>query len=142
MKQNLMAPKILELEKRTSATGKLTFFESSTDFPFQIKRSFWISSVPAGAKRGLHAHKKESQLLICLNGSVVVELEDLGKSTFHFELYSPDKALFLPPLVWSAVSFGKGAILLVLSDQKFREADYIRNKADFENLQLNYLKSR
>lgn len=142
MKHNLMVPRLIELENRTSATGKLTFFESSTDFPFQIKRSFWISAVPSDAKRGVHAHKKESQLLICLHGTVYVDLEDLGKNTFHFELSSPDKALFLPPLIWSAVSFGENAILLVLSDQEFREEDYIRDKADFENIQSNYLKSR
>lgn len=142
MKQDLMAPRILELENRTSATGKLTFFEPSSDFSFQIKRTFWISSVPEGAKRGVHAHKKESQLLICLNGTVQVELEDVEKNTFHFELSSPDKALFLPPLVWSSVCIGKDAILLVLSDQEFCEEDYIRDKADFANLQSNYQKSR
>jgi hypothetical protein len=139
MKAALNRPVLIRLHSNVQSSGKLTFFEGSKAFPFALKRSFWISGVPEGKQRGVHAHKMENQLLICLHGAVIVKLECLDKKHFEFELDHADKALVLPPLIWSSVTFGKGAVLLVLADQPFDEADYIREKAVFEQLQEHFL---
>lgn len=74
-------------------------------------------------------------MLICLHGKVRVNLEALDKKQFEIVLDQPDKALVLPPLIWSSVTFGKGAVLLVLADQAYDEHDYIRERAQFEAMQ-------
>jgi dTDP-4-dehydrorhamnose 3,5-epimerase-like enzyme len=140
MNRKFFNPQIIPLESKVNSTGKLTFFEGMEDFPFAINRSFWISGVPEGANRGVHAHKKETQLLICLQGSVRVELEDLSKTKFSFDLSDADHALFIPPMTWSSVCFGPDVLLLVLSDQPYDEEDYIRSKEEFQILQNLHLK--
>ncbi|MFD2037658.1 sugar 3,4-ketoisomerase [Belliella marina] len=127
-------PEIIVLNGVVNETGQLHFFEKSDDFPFEIKRSFWITGVPKGEKRGVHAHKRETQLLIALKGEVEVRLEDRSGNTYSFVLDQPNHALVLPALYWSEVIFGNDAILLVLSDHGFSESDYIRNKEEFDAL--------
>ena len=41
----------------TVGAGELSFFESTYDVNFDIKRLYYISKVPEGARRGFHAHK-------------------------------------------------------------------------------------
>ena len=38
--------------------GKLVVIEGTQAIPFDIKRIYFISQVPEGARRGFHAHKK------------------------------------------------------------------------------------
>ena len=47
----------------TVDAGELSFFESTHDVPFDIKRMYYISKVPEGVRRGFHAHKELKQLL-------------------------------------------------------------------------------
>lgn len=131
-------PEIILLDGIQSASGLLTFMDKPEDFPIQIKRTFWISRVPEGGVRGVHAHLEENQVLVCLQGRLKVFLEDLGGGKFQFELTEPNQALVLPALVWSEVTFHDAAILLVLSNKFFSEKDYIRKKQDFERLQQEY----
>ncbi|MFD2202760.1 sugar 3,4-ketoisomerase [Shivajiella indica] len=140
MNPKIIPPRLIQLESKVNPTGKLTFFEGTGDFPFPIKRSFWIRGVPEGRKRGVHAHKRETQLLICLQGMVSVQLEDLAGAKFNFHLDQAEQALLIPPLIWSSVTFGSNVILLVLADLAFDEEDYIRKKDEFKALQDAYLK--
>jgi dTDP-4-dehydrorhamnose 3,5-epimerase-like enzyme len=140
MNWKIFPPHLIQLESKVNPMGKLTFFEGTEDFPFPIYRSFWISGVPEGGKRGVHAHRKESQLLICLQGKVSVDLEDLSGTKFTFLLNNADQALLIPPMIWSSVTFEANVLLLVLSDLHFDEEDYIRKKEDFSALQVAYSK--
>jgi len=49
----------------TLDAGELSFFEENRDIPFEVKRIYYISKVPKGARRGFHAHKHLKQLLFC-----------------------------------------------------------------------------
>jgi len=140
MNRKTFPPHLIQLESKANTSGKLTFFEGTEDFPFPINRSFWIRGVPEGGKRGVHAHKMETQLLICLHGNVSVDLEDLSGAKFKFLLDNADQALLIPPMIWSSVTFGANVLLLVLSDKHFDEEDYIRRFEDFQALQGAYLK--
>lgn len=126
-------PEIILLKGVSSDSGDLHFLEESGEFPFAIARSFWITGVPEGGKRGVHAHKEEMQVLIALQGTLEVSLEK-GGEVLSFSLNSPNQALILPAMYWSEVIFGKGAVLLGLSNKKFSESDYIRDKNEFDAL--------
>lgn len=127
-------PYVFSLGAVKGDSGDLCFWNQEI-FPFEVARSFWITGVPAGEERGVHAHYSDEQITICLQGKVSVDLEDLDGVKYQFELDNPAEALYLPPLVWSSFTFGANSILLVFSSKPFSEADYIRNKVDFEKLQ-------
>lgn len=48
----------------------------ANDIPFAVKRVFYIYDIPEGERRGMHAHKLCHEILIAINGSFEVELND------------------------------------------------------------------
>ncbi|UJP63306.1 sugar 3,4-ketoisomerase [Mongoliitalea daihaiensis] len=138
MKQMIERPYLLDLPSKQSTDGWITFAELGALIQMPIKRIFWIKDVPKGAKRGVHAHTNENQLLVCLAGSVHVSMELLDGTHTLYCLNSADQALYLPAFAWSELTFQADAVLLVLSDQVFDEDNYIREKSKFKELQQNY----
>ena len=60
----------------TPGEGALSFFEAERDFPFSIKRLYYIYEVSKGVQRGGHAHKQLRQMLFCPYGGVLLKLDD------------------------------------------------------------------
>jgi dTDP-4-dehydrorhamnose 3,5-epimerase-like enzyme len=126
--------RVIDLPKISDARGNLTFVEGSSHIPFPIKRIFYIYDVPTGANRGAHAHREHHQFLICLSGSFDVEVED-GERKGCFHLNRPWKGLHVPPMIWAAeTNFDPGTVCLVLTSDHFSEADYIRDRADYQRI--------
>lgn len=95
------------------------------EFPFQVKRVFYLVDVPQGAMRGKHAyHEKSQQVLICVHGKVKVKCM-VNETETVYELNDPKVGLFLQPEVWhEAYEFSDGAVLLIVSSKEFGEGDY------------------
>ncbi|PZX59257.1 WxcM-like protein [Algoriphagus ratkowskyi] len=129
------APYEFSLPGNSTETGNLHFWENLEIFPDGIQRCFWISGVQEGETRGNHAHWKESQVLVAVAGSVLLKINSVQGELYHFELNSPDQAVYIPPLNWLVVSFSPKAVLLGMSDLAFSEDDYIRDLQYFEKLQ-------
>jgi hypothetical protein len=99
--------------------------------PFQVKRVFYSYDIPCGEARGAHAHKECHQLLVALNGSYEVVLDD-GKNRKVIRLDSPKYGLHIPPHVWAAEqNFTLRAICLVLASHAYSEEDYIRSYDEY-----------
>lgn len=131
-----MEIKIITFPKHANSAGSLTFLEAKRDIPFAIKRVYYIFDVADGARRGLHAHKKLQQVLICIHGSCKVLLDD-GAEKVVVELMDPTKGLVVGNAVWREMfDFSPGAVLLVLASEYYDESDYIRDYHEF----LSYLK--
>ncbi|WP_320674935.1 FdtA/QdtA family cupin domain-containing protein [Prochlorococcus sp. MIT 1341] len=111
--------------------SSLAYIEGNDQVPFSIKRVFYIYDVKANEIRGRHAHKLCNQFLICLAGEVEVICDDgLQKKTFT--LKSPLEGLHIPPTIWAEQIYKTtGSIMLVLTDRKYDESDYIRNYKRF-----------
>ncbi len=122
---------IMDLPRVNDPRGNLTFLESSTHLPFDIKRVFYLYDVPTEASRGSHAHKSLEQFLVCLSGSFDVEIDDgVNRKTIH--LNRPWKGLYIPPMIWAGeVNFDPGTICLVMASMPYDESDYYRNYEDF-----------
>ncbi len=135
----LTKPYVFQVETNKNPQGILRYLENQ-QIPFPINRVFWISEVPENAVRGVHAHRIDQQLTVCLQGKVEVRLEDLAQNRYHFTLENPGQVLFLPAWVWSEFVFYSNAILLVMASENFSEDDYIRDKKVFEELQDEYRK--
>lgn len=119
--------RIIELPKRNDPRGNLTFIEGNNHIPFEIKRIFYIYDIPTGQNRGAHAHRALHQFLVCLSGSLDVNLDD-GHSKKVVHLNRPWQGLYIPPMIWgSETNFDAGTIYAVLASDFYNESDYYRD---------------
>ncbi|MBC8397755.1 MAG: WxcM-like domain-containing protein [Flavobacteriales bacterium] len=122
-------PKIISPE----GMGSLSFVEKEI-IPFSIKRVYYLYDVPFNGERGGHAHKDLFQVLIALNGSFELLLDD-GSNTKKILLDSPNIGLYIPNGIWREMNnFSKNSVCLVLASEDFDENDYIRNYQDFKEM--------
>lgn len=123
--------KLIEVATHLSADGKLGVLESHRGVPFEIKRVYFLYSVPSGSIRGAHGHKELEQLIIPLAGSLEVTL-DTGTEKQTFHLADQSKALHVSPGLWRDLhNFSENAVALVLASELYDEADYIRDYDEF-----------
>ena len=120
----------IELPCHLRADGEVVVAEASAHVPFAIARVFTISS-HAGARRGEHAHRQCSQLMLCVHGAVDV-ISDDGRDRRTIALERSNVALLVPPTIWNTVVVRQPeSVLMVLCDRSFEEEDYIREYSDF-----------
>lgn len=122
---------LIDLRKIHDPRGNLTPIEGGLDIPFEIKRVFYQYDVPSGESRGAHAHIKDQQFLIAVSGAFEVLVDD-GLNSKVFTLNRPYYGLLVPPGIWSAEQeFSSGSVCLVLTDNGYDAADYIRDYDEF-----------
>jgi hypothetical protein len=113
--------------------GILSFAEQNRHIPFDIKRIYYIYNLMQhkSVMRGKHAHKKLTQALFCINGSMRLKLDD-GIHRQEIELSEPNVGICIGPRLWHIMhNFRNNCILLVFASDYFSEKDYLRNYDDF-----------
>jgi len=129
-----MKPKIINLPKITDPRGNLSFLESPSQLPFEIKRTYWIYDVPGGEIRGSHAFKEQQEFIIALSGSFDIVLHD-GFKEIKYSLNRSYYGLFIPKRYWRRLeNFSTNALALIVSDKNFDENDYVRNFDEYKIL--------
>jgi dTDP-4-dehydrorhamnose 3,5-epimerase-like enzyme len=99
--------------------------------PYSFKRVYYLFDVPSGAERGGHAHIVQHETLIALSGSFDIIVDD-GTEKRKITLNRPNKGLLIPDGIWRELeNFSSGAVCLVIAEDVFDEADYIRHYKDF-----------
>ena len=128
---------VIDLGKINFEEGNLTVVENIGDFPFSIKRVFYLYDIAGGESRGAHSHFECHQFLIAASGSFEVSLDD-GKYKRQVFLNRPNLGLHIPPGIWaSEENFSSGAICLVLASHTYDESDYLREYDEFLNYRKN-----
>ncbi|MCU0428693.1 MAG: FdtA/QdtA family cupin domain-containing protein [Cytophagaceae bacterium] len=128
-------PKILNFQKiGTRSEGFLSIVNHEVKIPFDIKRVYWLYQVPDGVIRGDHAHKVCKQVLVAIQGSIVVRLENLIGCRYEYELDHPNQGLIVPNMYWSRLEFSPGAICVSLASEDYEETEYIRDYEEFRKL--------
>ncbi len=129
-----LSPKLakkIKFEIKGDYRGSLIPIENRKNIPFDIKRIFYIFGTKKGVSRGKHAHKNLKEILICVNGSCKIKLDN-GYEREIIELNSPDEGLYIDNLIWIEMfDFSHDCVLLVLTDDFYRESDYIREYTEF-----------
>lgn len=112
--------------------GKLSFMESNKDIPFEIKRIYYIYSIEnLKIIRGYHAHKTLRQVIFCLHGSFVLELDD-GYEKKEIFLDAPNKGVLIDSNIWRNMKcFSKNVVIMVVASDYYDEKDYIRSYDKF-----------
>jgi len=127
-------PHLIDLRTLSDPSGSLTVIESGVNGDPAFRRAYYLHSLAKGAKRGAHAHRSISQLMIAISGSFDVELEHDRKS-YNFHLSSPIQGLLIPPLTWRNLeNFSTNSVCLVLASDYYEEAEYIRDYEEFLGL--------
>lgn len=111
--------------------GSLVPIEGGRDVPFDIARVYYIFGNQAGVERGFHAHRELHQYAICVSGSCTI-LVDNGAERRVVPMARPDQALHLGPMIWHEMrDFTSDCVLMVIADDHYDEADYIRDYDQF-----------
>lgn len=123
--------RIIDLPKIHDPRGNLTFIESDSHIPFAIERVYYLYDVPGGSERGGHAHKGLHQLIIAMSGSFDVVLDD-GRDKKRVHLCRSYMGLYVCPMIWREIdNFSSGSVCMVLASNRYDEADYYRDYAEF-----------
>lgn len=123
--------RLLDFPQHGDKRGQLVAIEEGLNIPFKIKRVYYMYDTRSNVRRGFHAHKKLEQVLLCVNGSCKVHLDD-GVSTSEITLNKPYKGLYIKNNIWREMyDFSEDAVLLVLASELYDEADYIRDYDEF-----------
>lgn len=130
--------RIINFNSVAEIDGKLTFWESEKDIPFDIKRIFYIQNVPTGCVRANHASSNSDFLLIAIVGEISVTLEN-NKGKEIYLLNNSSEGLLVPRMTWMKThDFSENAILLVVSDKEYKDTNYISDYNMFvENINSN-----
>lgn len=94
-----MEYKIIDFPVHGDHEGKLVALEKNADFPFEIKRVYYIWDTVHDAIRGRHAHKNLQQVIICVKGECDFILDD-GKNKETIHLDKPNRGLYISSNIW------------------------------------------
>ena len=137
-------PRYITFKKFQDKKGYLIPFESSNEkvlkgnkLPIKIKRIFF-SSGKKNYFRGDHAHKRCSQLLMCLKGQIKIETIFKNRKKIFKISENKLKTVLIPPMVWNRIFFLKrNSLLGVICDYKYdSKKEYIHNFKEFKKLSL------
>lgn len=129
-----MQIKLLPLQTHGDERGSLIALEQDKNIPFEIKRVYYLFNTTSNVRRGFHAHKNLTQVVIAVRGSCRFLLDD-GKEKITLLLDNPAQGLLIDSCVWREMyDFSEDCVLMVLANHLYDESDYIRNYDDFINL--------
>ena len=103
--------KLIDMKVFGDERGHLISLEKGVNSPFDIKRAFYIYDTKPGIARGAHANRNSEFLLIAINGSCKVKIDN-GKEQEIVSLDNPSKALYLDKMLWKEMTILKLFILL------------------------------
>jgi hypothetical protein len=130
--ETVSAIQLLKIPVVEDVRGNLGIIQSGF-LPFEFKRVYYLFDVPSSAFRGGHSHIDQQEVLIALNGSFEVTVND-GREKKHFLLNKPNVGLLIPTGIWRELeNFSSGAVCLVFASDDFLEEDYIRDFDEFLN---------
>lgn len=122
---------LIQVSKISNRAGNISIVEGLKNFPFEIRRVFYLYDIPAGEDRGAHAHKECHQFIIAASGSFEIFMDD-GVNKKTLTLNRPFYGFHIPPGIWAhEMNFSSGAICLVLTSHKYDEKDYIRYYSEY-----------
>jgi hypothetical protein len=133
MSSNL--PYLVTAFRSGNEKGSVLVFEKQ-NLPFKPQRMFWITDVPRLTKRGGHAHKECSQFIVCVNGTISIDVYGMQDKIILDE--SSLVGLQVPPMNWIDLRFLRSkSKIVVLCSHEYNESEYIRDFNEFKRILEN-----
>ena len=125
--------RLIELHTVSDPRGTLVVIEDrKRRLPFRVGRVFVVLTSSQETVRGGHAHRTLREIIVCLKGSLKVELRR-GKSRRVVLLRDPGVGLYIPPMVWATqTTKAADTMYLVVMSKRYNENDYLRDYASFQ----------
>lgn len=122
---------VIDFKVHGDYSGSLVALEKGEDFPFDIKRVYYIWGTQRDVLRGKHAHRKLEQVIICTSGSCDFILDNgFERVTVHLD--KPYQGLYIKHNIWREfTNFSPDCVVMVLASEHYNESDYIRNYETF-----------
>ena len=122
---------LVELPSLADERGSMVAIEAEKNIPFKFKRIYYIFGTKPEVSRGFHSHLKLKQLAVCVSGKCRMVLDD-GSRRESLWLETPTKGLIIGSNIWREIhDFSEDCVLLVLANEYYDEADYIRSYNKF-----------
>jgi dTDP-4-dehydrorhamnose 3,5-epimerase-like enzyme len=122
---------LIPLQQHGDHRGALIALEEKLNIPFEIKRVYFLFATKENVRRGMHAHRTLLQMLIPIQGSCQLILDD-GMSRREISLDNPAQAILVESMIWREMyNFSADCVLAVLANSLYDENDYIRNYTEF-----------
>ena len=126
--------KLCDLKVNTDIRGNLVAIEGEKDICFNIKRIFYIYGNNALLPRAGHANQWSEEILICLNGSCRVFVDD-GNAHEYILLDKKEQALYVAANVWLEIDrFTEDCIILVLASDYYNPDAQVKYYSEFLEL--------
>ena len=94
--------------------------------PFVPKRIFYVCDIPKDEERGNHAHYETKQLLICVQGEIIVKMHN-GRYLESIKL-KPNQSVLVDKMIWDSQIFLTGNdVLLSICSTEYNKNDYIED---------------
>ena len=94
--------------------------------PFVPKRIFYVCDIPKDEERGNHAHYETKQLLICVQGEIIVKMHN-GRYLESIKL-TPNQSVLVDKMIWDSQIFLTGNdVLLSICSTEYNKKDYIED---------------
>jgi len=127
-----MKPTLIHFKPLGDERGSLIAIEAEKSVPFSVRRVYYIFATKKGVERGFHAHKALNQVAVAVTGSCEMVLDN-GECETSVLMDSSEKGVLIEPRVWHYMrNFSPDCVLLLLADQHYDEADYIRDYEEFK----------
>lgn len=127
----MMKWQLIDLKSFGDERGKLISFQENINCPFDVKRIFYIFDTKGEVARGCHANRNSEFLFVLISGSCKIKVDD-GQEVVDITLKEPNKALYIDKMIWKEMyDFSYNAILLVLTNTRYDENEYIRDYKEF-----------
>ncbi len=112
--------------------GNLSFMEGNRHIPFDIKRVYFINQLENAVNtRGKHAHRETEQVIFCVQGDFMLDLDD-GETTQTIRMVKDNVGVLLGAKLWHSMrAFSRDCVMLVIASAPYEEADYIRDYDEF-----------
>lgn len=129
----MLMPYLIEFDTvGEEGTGFLTYAQTDSKIPFEVKRVYWVYGTQNDSIRGNHAYKVGEQVIIAMKGDIRIHLEDKFGKVFEFVLTKASQGLYVPGTLWRKAFMNEGSILLTLSSEIYSEENYVRNYQEFK----------
>ena len=124
-------PVNLNIINNEDERGILTACEIYKQTNCLFKRFFIISNI-IGGKRGGHAHKYTDQVIHCVQGNFILELE-YNNINMVYHLDQSSSAVFTPALTWvDMTNISNDCIILVLSTDEYNIRNSLRSYREYK----------
>ena len=124
----------LQVPKNVDERGTLSVLEGDVDIPFKVARVFWITDVPAGQRRGGHAHWTCHEAVFAVAGAVSITIET-AEGREDVTLRASNDGVLIPAGAWCELyDFEPNTVLVVMASERYRPEGYCHEKDSWQRM--------